>query len=92
MKIEYEPYKMDSFHKLMKWAYGLGWYIKERELITVRMCGSFEGYSGRASETWEHRFYVETCDIPELNLYARKVYGRTLEEACAKLVKILEIE
>lgn len=92
MRREYEPYRLDAFRNLMQWAFRLGWYGGERNLITVRMNGKFEGYSGRASETWEQQFLVENCEIPDIGIKAHVAVGETLEEACSKLLAMLEEE
>jgi len=78
----YEPYKTDNFLKIMQWAYDKGWYLHCLDLITVKMQGAFEGFSGRASETWEHRFIVSNCEIPELGIKSHEAVGETLDNAC----------
>jgi len=85
--------KIDSWKKLMMKAYRLGWYGGRRSLINLSMKGDFEGWSGRASETWEHRFYITTEEIigngkviwPMIN-----VDGKTLEEASVRALEKLE--
>ena|ERR1035437_8949923 len=84
--MEFEPYKMDSFKELMNRAYNLGWYSGRKTLVTLKMDGEFEGFSGRASESWEQRFFVETEEVKgdgdKLVWPHIKVSGATVEEAC----------
>jgi hypothetical protein len=90
MRIKYEPYKMDSFKDLMQWAYMQGWYIHRLDLVTVKIQGEFEGFSGRASETWEHQFVVSTCDVGKYKSHTAT--GETIEDACAKILAELKKE
>ncbi len=92
MIYRYEPYKMDAFKKLLNWGYLQGWYLGKKELVKVTMLGAFEGFSGKASETWENRFIVEICDIPELHIEHHVTNGETLDEACKAMLIFLESE
>jgi len=87
--MKYEPYKTDHLLEAMKYFYNLGWYGGKRELLKVTMLGEFEGFSGRASETWEHLFCAENCAIEELHIQSHKAFGNTLDEACEKLLQEL---
>lgn len=89
MKIRYEPYNFDAFKSLMEIAYRLGWYGGKQDLIKVTMLGGFEAFSGRSSETWEHKFCVE-FKIPATESRPALVYfekGETLQEACQKVLQ-----
>ena len=88
----YEPYKTKAFTDLLGWAFNQAWYSGERNLITIRMNGEFEGYSGHASETWEHQFVVENCDIPDIGIKAHSAVGETVEEACTKLLAMIKAD
>lgn len=74
----------------MKMCYKLGWYIGEKELLNISMIGAFEGFSGRATETWEYNFVVTTCEIKgykdKIILPEIRVQGNTLEQACRKAI------
>lgn len=61
--MKYEPYNLDGFAELLRWAYRHGWYGGRKNLFKITMEGEFEGFSGRASETWEQRFIIETDEI-----------------------------
>jgi hypothetical protein len=87
--MSYQPYKTDYLFELMKYFYGLGWYGGERNLFTITMQGEFEGYSGKASETWEHRFRATNCPLPEQNIVRHEVWGETMDDACKKLLQAL---
>lgn len=36
----------------------LGWYTGTRDLLKVTMKGEFEGFYGKASESWEHQYEI----------------------------------
>lgn len=76
--MKYEPYKMDSFKELMVRGFNDGNYSGRKQLFKITMEGEFEGFSGRATESWEKRFIVETPD----GIFK----GETLEQACNKAV------
>ena len=87
----YEPYKFDGMKALMQRAYRMGWYPGKHDLlkITVTMQGSFEGWSGRATESWEQHFIVEFMRPRGPNA-EEQVYcaeGLTLDEACQAILK-----
>lgn len=91
----YNPYKIEAFLRLIHKAFDYGWYPGSVDLLQVRMVGAFEGFSGRASETWEHRFYV-TFRIPagdNKETHPERVYsayGDTLDEASSKVLEQIE--
>jgi len=58
----YEPYDFSSLRELMQICYRMGWYSGKQTLFAIRMVGQFEGH-GRASESWEHDFYVDIAEI-----------------------------
>lgn len=70
----------------------MGWYGGTLDLITIKLQGGFETFTGRASETWEHQFIVSNCAMPHFNILAHEAKGPTLEIACAKLLEILKKE
>ena len=55
--MKYEPYNFDSFKELVAYAYNLGWYGGRKTLFNLKCEGDFEGWSGRASETWEQNIH-----------------------------------
>jgi len=87
----YQPYAFDAMKELMQIAFRQGMYSGKQDLLKITMQGAFEGWSGRSTETWEHRFFVE-FRIPAGNFsseHPEQVYsanGQTLEEACAKVL------
>lgn len=89
---KYEPYNLEPFTRLLAWAYNKGWYSGRRELLTIRILGDFEGWSGRATETWETHFIVSNCEIPDIHIQAHTAEGETLYEACSKLEQMLIAE
>lgn len=88
--MKYEPYKMDALKALMQRAYSLGWFAGRKNLVTISIESEFEGFSGRASESWEHRFVVHTEEVrgdgDKVIWPALMEYGETLEEACHKVL------
>lgn len=90
--MKYEPYNFDSFKQLVQHAYNLGWYGGRKTLFNLKCEGEFEGWSGRASETWEQRFILTSEEIlfdfgkkaPGLN-----ITGETVKEVCDKAIKLL---
>ena len=62
MKNNYKPYDFSSLQELMAICYNIGWYSGKHALFTIRMIGQFEGH-GRASESWEHDFYVDLAEV-----------------------------
>lgn len=90
--MKYEPYKMDSWTTLMQMAYRLGWYGGTRSLVNLQIKGAFEGWSGRASETWEQRFFITTEEIiadGKVIWPGIAVEGETLEEASNKAINLI---
>lgn len=83
------PYEYSAMTKLMQRFYAMGWYSGTLDLLTITMQGGFEAFSGRACETWEHRFVVRNCEIPELKIKAHEAHGNTLDEACERLLAVL---
>ena len=79
--MKYEPYKTDSFLKLLQKAINLGFYSGRLDILNIIVQGEFEGFSGRASETWESHFIVKWNASSHL-----ETDGSTLEEACKKMV------
>lgn len=86
---KFQPYNFDGLTKLLQYFYGLGWYSNTQDLLIITMQGGFEAFSGRASETWEQRFVVESVAIPDLGRQSYKAIGETLNEACISLLGML---
>ena len=94
IKMKFEPYNLESFKKLLNYAYNLGWYTKKRNLFTLKCDGEFEGFYGRASETWEQEFSLISEEIELDNgviLPALNIKGKTIKEICDKALTILEL-
>jgi len=88
--MKHEPFNFDSFSELLKRIYRLGFYKSVPEVMKVTVRNAFEGFSGRASETWETQFEVEVFEVVSDNgkvlISADKQKGRTMEEACSKIL------
>ena len=87
----YEPYNFSSFEQLIRYGYTLGWYGGRKKLFVLTLEGEFEGFSGRASETWEQRFTLES-DLIETDNYiipAIHISGKSVEEVCSQALKII---
>jgi hypothetical protein len=92
MRENYKPYNMAGMEALMHKAYCMGWYVGKQDLLKVTMQGAFEGWSGRATETWEQHFIVEfrepsTNDKETLPARLYTAEGRTLDDACQKILQ-----
>jgi hypothetical protein len=83
-------YLYPNFTKLIARLRNLGWYSRERELISFKMLGSFEGYSGRASETWEHKYEIKIEGIDEIGLLPIHKIGYDLEKMSIEINKELD--
>ena len=91
--MKYEPYNLVGLEKLLAWGYNLGWYGGDKNLFKITMQGGFERFSGRASETWEQRFIIETERItngegkvicPEIRIEGKR--HETLNDLCERLL------
>ena len=82
----FEPYNFDSFHKLVNYAYNLGWYSGTKTLFNIKCEGAFEGFSSRASETWEQRFTLTSDEIviKDKKYPALNISGKSIKEICDK--------
>ena len=92
--IKCEEGEMNSFEKLIEKAYELAWYTTCQTLINLSMKGEFEGWSGRASECWEHRFYIRSDEIMidgKVAWPAIDVMGESLEDVSLKALQALQI-
>jgi len=91
----YEPYNLDSFKKLLHYAHSLGWYSGKRTLFNLKCEGSFEGWTGRATEDWEQRFTLTSEEILLQNgkkIPALDIVGKSVKEVCEQaLVALGEI-
>lgn len=88
---KYKPYEFSGLHGLMQYFYRLGWYGGTLDLLTITMKGGFEAFTGRASETWEHRWFVKIPDIPDLDFESIEANGKSLDDACRNLAKKMGI-
>lgn len=88
----YEPYNFDSFKQLVNHAYRLGWYSGPKTLFNLKCEGNFEGYSGRASESWEVQFQLTSEEIileDKVKIPALNIKGRSVKEVCDKAMQLL---
>ena len=93
--MKYEPHKFDSLSEILKKIYGLGFYKPVPEVMKITVRNAFEGFSGRASETWETQFEVQMFEVVSDNgkvlIPATIQKGRTLEEACTKILALFPL-
>ena len=92
--MKYEPYNFDSFKELVAYAYNLGWYSGRKTLFNLKCEGDFEGWSGRASETWEQRFTLTSEEIIVENgkkYPALYIEGGSVKEVCDKAMNVLRV-
>ena len=76
------PYNFECYRTLMERV-----FAGMDATLTVTMKSRFEGWSGRATETWEQRFFVEyTCYTSSGNQSTYKADSPYLEEACRKIM------
>ena len=75
--MNYEPYNLESLKEVLKKAYMAGNFSGEKRHFALECFGSFEGYSGRATETWEVQFRLTDSE-------GRTFTGHTPKEACDK--------
>lgn len=91
--MKYEPYNFESFKSLVAHAYNLGWYAGRRTLFNLKCEGEFEGWSGRATETWEHKFTLTAEEIitdSGKHFPALHIEGKTIKEVCDKALEVLD--
>ena len=74
MKIE--DYK--GYDGLFRFMINQGWYGGKLHLKVDTEC-AFEGFSGRASETWENRTTIEIIAPTDCQIPSVKVVGKTYE-------------
>ena len=92
--MKYEPYNFDSLKQLVAHAYNLGWYSGRKTLFNLKCEGEFEGFYGRASETWEQRFILTSEEILFENgkkVPALNITGGSINEVCNKTLKELQL-
>lgn len=92
MNKNFEPYNFESLKQLLAYAYNLAWYGGRKTLFNIKCEGDFEGWSGKASETWEHRFTLTSEEIITENkkkIPALSIEGETIKEVCDKALKEL---
>ena len=92
--MKYEPYNFDSLKDLVIYAYSLGWYSGRKTLFNLKCEGEFEGWSGRASETWEQRFTLTSEEIFFENgkkIPALNITGTNIKEVCDKALKEINL-
>lgn len=76
--------------RLLAWAYIQGWYAGTVDLVTIKIQGAFEGWSGRSSETWEHRAVVTIGNLPEYGVEEKSFKNESLDKACEMALIYLE--
>jgi hypothetical protein len=79
--------------ELERYVINRGWYDRTRDFLTIRLEGGFEAFSGRASETWEYRWVVQTHNHPDMGIPEIFVKGKrfeSLDDVCARALKVLK--
>ena len=94
--MKYEPYNFDSFKELVKHAYTLGWYGGRKTLFNLKCEGEFEGFYGRANESWNQKFTLTSEEIITNAPGGRKISainieGQSVKEVCDKALKELNL-
>ena len=85
---------MKNLHDLQRFFWNLGWFSGEAKLV-VTLSSEFEGYYGKASETWEKQASIEiispdTKKCPNLKIVGERFEG--LEEVAFKVISVLKKE
>jgi hypothetical protein len=75
--------------QLQRKLINFGWYGGRSNLLVLTMEGEFEGFYGRASEAWEHRFSLEIDKIgfTEKPFPGYKIIGRSWKDSWEVLAK-----
>ena len=87
-------YNLDSLNQLLTFYHLLAWYGERKTLLNLKFEGEFEGFTGRASEGWEHRFILTSDEIKIENgkiIPRIKIIGKTVDEVCSKAIKLLNL-
>lgn len=88
--MENDYFKSNSLATILRKIHGLGFYKSVPEVMNIRVRNAFEGFSGRASETWETQYEIEMFEVISDNgtviIPADSQKGRTMEEACHKIL------
>lgn len=67
---------MDNLKEVERFIRNVGWYAGRLKL-DIQTESEFEGFSGRASETWETRVTIEIKSPDETKAPTIKVVGKT---------------
>ena len=67
---------MDNLKEVERFIRNAGWYTGKLKL-NIQIESEFEGFSGRASETWETRATIEIVSPDETKAPSIKVVGKT---------------
>jgi len=85
--------KLSNLNELEHFINGLGWYTGHSKL-SITHTGEFEGYYGRASESWEHQTIIELKEVLSDNKKvlcpAIKVVGARFDSIEDVAKKVLE--
>lgn len=76
---------------LEKYFTSKGWYGGTHTFVDIKLEGGFEAFSGRASETWEYRWVINTIAVDELCLPNLTYKGKRFESIDSCADKILEL-
>ena len=88
---------MENLKRLINKVSGAGWFGGELNL-SINIYNSFEGYYGRASETWETSIVIESNEVKNFDKVvfpAIKVVGKrheTIDNIARRFLEELENE
>lgn len=69
---------MENLLELERKIKGMGWFSGKLQMI-ITLENEFEGFSGRATETWESRVIIEIKSPDESKIKSIKVVGGRLD-------------
>ena len=70
---------MENFRELQRFVSGLGWFAGTVEL-NVKLQNQFEGFYGKASESWEIQITIELKSPDETKCPNIKIVGKQYDD------------
>lgn len=67
----------------------LGWYSGIHNLVTLRLQGGFEAFTGRATEDWEHQYVIVTAALPDLKLASFTATAKSIGGAAEEILRMM---
>lgn len=82
---------MSDFERFVHFFRSLGLYSStHRPLWSLRMEGAFEGWTGKATEDMEHRYFIEVHEFFQFQIPSIRVDGKSVEEVSANALQEIE--